>query len=176
MEKVFTLNQLNERLSKDEKLFLFEYFRTNPKFIQKSIDFALLEDKNKNFIPFWYLDNFFFAHEDLFLLWKDIWVESLIKAEYYGSKRSLLRLIVKKKRDYTEEQEGLLVDFAIKHLEDRFEEIAIHASCMKILCLFVPKYPELGPHIKLIVEEDLEKRSKAYKSVYRRLIDIIDKN
>jgi len=175
MANPFQIEQLNDRLTKDQKLFLFEKFLDEPDFIQKSFEFALKEDKNQNFIPFWYLDHFFYAHEDQFLIWKDVWVETLLKVDYYGSKRSLLRLLVKKKRSYTIEQEGQLVDFAIKHLEDRFEEIAVHASCMKVLCLFLPKYPELGQHVKLIVEDNLEKQSKAYKSVARKLIEIIDR-
>lgn len=167
---------LNKRLSEHEKLFLFEQLRDSPQFILTCLEFALKEDKNHNFMPFWYLDHFFYVHDDIFLEWMPIWIESLLKVEYYGSKRSLLRLLVKKKRPFTEEQEGVLIDFAIKHLENRFEEIAVHSSSMKLLCQMVPKYPEIGSHIKLLVDDDFNNRSKAFQSIGRKLLKLIDKH
>ena len=174
--KEFNCVDLNNRhLSDDERLFLFEKLRENPQYIVDSLDFAIQEDKKKNFIPFWYLDHFFLTHDDLFLIWMDEWIAALLQVEHYGCKRSLLRVLVKKKRLYTEEQEGYLIDFTIKHLEDRFEEIAVHANCMKLLYHLLPKYPEISLHVKLLVEEDFNNRSKGYQSMGRKLLVLIDK-
>ncbi len=172
----FNYQDLNRRLLDDEKLFLFETLKENPEYIPTSLKFAIQEDKNKNFIPFWHLDHFFHAHDEIFLIWMDEWIDTLLKVEHSGCKRSLLRVLVKKKRLFTQEQEGYLLDFAIKHLEDRFEEIAVHAHSMKLLCRLIPKYPEIGQHVKLLVEEDFNNRSSGYKSIGRKLLAIINKN
>lgn len=164
---------LNKRLNDNERLFLFEQLKENPQLISDCLSFAVQEDKFENFIPFWHLDHFFYAHDELFLLWMDKWIELLLQVEYSGCKRSLLRVIVKKKRLFTEEQEGFLIDFAIRHLENRFEAIAVHAHSMKLLCQLVPKYPEIGPHIKLLVEEDFNNRSKGYQSIGRKLLKLL---
>ena len=171
----FQVEDLNKRLTENERLFLFEKLREAPELISKCLDFAIKEDANRNFIPFWHLDHFFYNHDDLFLIWMDKWIEVLLSVEYYGSKRSLLRILGKKKRHFSEEQEGLLVDFAIKHLENRFEEIAVHAGCMRLLCQLVPKYPEIGGHITLLVEEDFNNKSKGYQSIGRKLLAVIRK-
>lgn len=175
MKVKYNLSQLNHRLTDNEKQFLFEELRENPDFLLTCLEYAFKEDKHQNFIPFWHLDHFFYAHDDIFLLWMDKWIEILLNVDYYGCKRSLLRLLVKKKRPFSKEQEGHLIDFTIKHLENRFEEVAVHASSMKLLCQLIPKYPEIGHHVKLLVEEDFNNQAKAYQSIGRKLLAIIDK-
>ena len=171
----FNSRDLDGRLTDNDRLFLFEQLRDNPEFIEECLNFAYSEDENKNFIPFWHLDHFFYSHDDYFLLWMDKWIDILLKVKHSGCKRSLLRVLAKKKRPFTEEQEGYLIDFVIKHLEDRFEEIAVHAHCMKLLCFLVPKYPEIASHVKLLVEEDFNNRSKGYQSRGRKLLEVINK-
>lgn len=172
----FICQDLNKRLTDHERLFLFEELREHPQLILDSLNFALEEDKNKNFIPFWHLDHFFCAHDDIFIEWMGEWINILLRLEHSGCKRSVLRVLAKKKRPFTEEQEGYLLDFTITHLEDRFEEIAVHAHSMKLLCRLMPKYPEIGQHVKLLVEEDFKNRSRGYQSIGRKLLAIIHKN
>lgn len=167
-------NLLEKRLNKTERTKLCEQFNADNQFIKSVLELAIEEDRNNKFLLFWYLDNYFYQNEEAFSTWKTEWIHTLIRVQYYGSKRSILRILAKKKRKYNEEEAGLLIDFSIKHLEDRFETVAVHASCMRLLEQFIPRYPELGAHIKLIIAEHVDV-TVAFRARAKSLLKLIEK-
>ncbi|MGB0427399.1 MAG: hypothetical protein ACPGEC_00550 [Flavobacteriales bacterium] len=172
---MFSLEDLLEkRLDIAERTALFKQFDSDNQFIKSVLRLAIEEDKSNKFLLFWYLDNYFYQNEEAFLNWKSAWIEALRQVQYYGSKRSILRILAKKKRPYNEEEAGLLIDFSINHLEDRFETVAVHASCMRLLEQFIPTYPELGAHIKLIIAEHVD-ATVAFRARAKALLRVVER-
>ncbi|MCT4664491.1 MAG: hypothetical protein N4A45_04565 [Flavobacteriales bacterium] len=158
---------------KQEEL-LYDIWKEHPDILAESIDFAI-KNEAESFIPFWYLDHFFYKHEAFYKQWEDVWIWSLEKLSNSSCKRSVLRVLTKKKRNFNEEQAGFLLDFCIRHFSNPFEEIAVVAHCMKITEYLLPRYPELAREVQLILEDLPPKDSAGVRLRTKQLLQVVNR-
>lgn len=68
-----------------------------------------------------------------------------------------------------DEQEGIVLDFAISMLESPKEPVAVKANSMTIVFNLLPKYPELKNEIIAIIEDQIPYNSVGFKSRFNVL-------
>jgi hypothetical protein len=69
-----------------------------------------------------------------------------------------------------EELQGELVDRAFTILLDPKQPVAIHVHAMQVLANLCAEHPDLGPELRLILEDNLEGASKGYLSRAKRIL------
>jgi hypothetical protein len=141
-----------KRISEEEKTALFEYWENKLHVLPDFIEWAIEEENAKNFRPFWYLDHFFNKHPKYFFEMEDLWVDALKRSKTDSGRRSILRVLAKVKSDYGK-NEGFLLNFCMDSFQNSFSPIAVRANAMLVIQNILPKYPELGREITLILDE-----------------------
>ena len=77
-------------------------------------------------------------------------------------KRNTVRIL--QHIDIPEKQEGPLMEICFNYVESPKESVAVKAFSLTILGKLAKKYPEIIPEIKLLIEEQIDQQSAAFKS------------
>lgn len=83
-------------------------------------------------------------------------------------KRNTVRLL--QQIDIPEKYEGEVMDLCFQYVECPTEAVAIKAFSLTILGKLAKKFPEILPEIKLLIEEQMQHQSAAFKSRAKRLL------
>ncbi|MGG9971967.1 hypothetical protein ACQ33O_09265 [Ferruginibacter sp. SUN002] len=89
--------------------------------------------------------------------------EKLIDAVKRNSLRALQCV------DIPEKYEGQLMDLCFKYAAAPEEPIAVRVFALNVLSNLVKKYPEILPEIKLLIEENENHQTAAFKSVANKI-------
>ncbi len=90
-------------------------------------------------------------------------INNLRKPNLHDSiKRNTVRLL--QEVQIPEKLEGAVMEMCFNYLAAPKETVAIKAFSLTVLSKFAKKYPEIIPEIKLLIEEQINHQSAAFKS------------
>lgn len=75
--------------------------------------------------------------------------------------------------DVPKKWQGLVMDTCFRFITDPKEKPAVKASCITVLGKLARKFPEILPEIKLIVEENWDHESAAFRARAKRELSLI---
>lgn len=112
-----------------------------------------LHDPAEAYMAAWSLSLLADMRLEIFILFRLLILQHLQKQEVSdGVKRNLIR-IFRHPQNYTEEEEGLLINLSFDLLANLNNTVAVRSFCMEILGNFLVKYPELEPELRALVED-----------------------
>lgn len=74
-----------------------------------------------------------------------------------------------------EEYQGQVMDISFNYLLDPKEKVAVKAFSLTVLENMVQQYPEIGPEIRLIIEDQWENQTAAFYSRAKKILHRLDK-
>lgn len=88
-------------------------------------------------------------------------------------RRNTMRLL----QDITipEQYQGQVMDISFNYIIDPKEKVAVKAFSLTVLGNMLQQYPEIGPEIKLVIEDQLNNQTAAFYSRAKKLLHQLDK-
>ncbi len=74
-----------------------------------------------------------------------------------------------------EQYQGQVMDISFNYIIDPKEKVAVKAFSLTVLGNMLQQYPEIGPEIKLIIEDQWEHQTAAFYSRAKKLLNQLDK-
>ncbi len=110
----------------------------------------------------------------IFLPWFPEMISVLQMEGVHGSlKRNVLRIL--QETTIPENLQGYCADVCFKLLANPQEEIAVRAFSMGVLAGIYKTVPEIGPELRLMLEQDLNSPSSACRNRAQKVLSIISK-
>lgn len=116
----------------------------------------------------WVLTRVCERHPEFLVKYYDEIIHWLPSTDTMGIHRSILRSMVAMKHPKTEE--GRWVDYLCSVLQNPQTDVAVKVHAMQLLYNYTKVYPELGHELKLLIEEQYEKQTPAFKARARRIL------
>jgi hypothetical protein len=88
-------------------------------------------------------------------------------------RRNTMRLL----QDITipEQYQGQVMDISFNYIIDPREKVAVKAFSLTVLGNMLQQYPEIGPEIKLVIEDQWNNQTAAFYSRAKKLLHQLDK-
>lgn len=151
-----------EEHSKSRTLILSEWVGDNPERLAALMDVFLGNDYRLTQRSAWIVRYVGSNHPEMFSPWLSELVKMLRRPGIHNAvKRNIVGLF--DTLEIPEELEGELADLCFGYVADPKEEIAIRAFSITVLERICKKIPELMPELLLILEENLEHTTAAFK-------------
>ena len=136
--------------------------------IAQLAELVLLHDSKLSMRACWALEKITCKHPGILDNWLPELIENLDKYPLTGTRRIMAKILML--HQIPEDYEGPVLDFSIRMLESPSEPVGVKANCMTIIFNLLPRYPELEPEIKAIIEDQADKNSVGFKSRYKVLM------
>lgn len=101
--------------------------------------------------------------------------DAIFTSKIDGVKRSFLKLIANTFLTDDEERLGFLLDFCMNTINSNTESVAVKASSVSIVYQISKLYPEIKNELKLQLQIQIQNVSTGLKSIYRKIIGILNK-
>lgn len=103
--------------------------------------------------------------------WKNL-IKNLGKPGIHDSvKRNSIRLM--QDLDIPEKYHGEIMSICFQYLESPLEPLAVKCFSMTVLSNLAKQYPEIGPELKLIIEDQLPQQTAGFKSRAKKVLKMI---
>lgn len=104
--------------------------------------------------------------------WKPL-LKNLQKPNLHDAvKRNSIRLM--QDIDIPEKYQGEVMNICFQYFEAPGETIAVKVFSMKVLGRMLRQYPEIGPKLKLLIEDQLPNQTAGFRSCAKKVLKQID--
>ena len=102
------------------------------------------------------------THPDLILPYLDRILETFTNFNIDGVKRNFAKIFTR--TEFSEDQKGIAINLCFDRLQQRNESIAVRVFSMQVLYNISQSVPEIKHELALIIEEEMQIGSAAWKS------------
>ena len=162
------VNSIAEDRSKDNILFWREKLINKPDAIPHVVPHIFEAKPTIGFRYAWLLEHLADARPDLASIVCEPLFNRRDEAQFEGYKRSLMKLMTL--TGVPEDLEGEVVSVCFDWLINPEIEVAIKVHSMQVIFNLLGKYPDLTNEFKMVVEEQMELCSIAFRARAKRLL------
>jgi hypothetical protein len=122
----------------------------------------------------WPVSNCAIAHPNFITKHWAALIKNLQKPNLHNAvKRNSIRLL--QNISIPKKYQGQIMDICFNYVESPTEAVAVKAFSLTVLSNLAQQYPEIIPEIKLLIEEQLERQTAAFKSRAKMFLKEVEK-